>query len=118
MKGILCSILRTSLGDCTANGLSSSFNDLVTVLLVGEGIHEQFEVKDNEPHFKLTTWDNGYGNITHRITPMNYNGSNDIPYERFKHGGNYLQINPNHLEYCNVEGLVGIMPIFDRLENN
>ncbi len=56
MKGILLTVLRSSLGDCTNNGITSKEN---TIMLVGEGVPEIFEVKEGECYLELETMHTG-----------------------------------------------------------
>lgn len=49
-KGILTHVLRSSLGDCTNNGLSSKEDSIV---LVGEGIREQWETENRKDYLVL-----------------------------------------------------------------
>ncbi len=50
LKGMLVNVLRNTLGDCTAGGVSSKF---ATMLLVGEGVPEIFAEHHEMPTLVL-----------------------------------------------------------------
>lgn len=49
-KGLHVNVLRSTLGDCTAGGVTSKYD---TFLLVGEGIPELFEAREGEVVLRL-----------------------------------------------------------------
>lgn len=50
MKGLIVKVYRNSMPDCTNGGVSSTHDE---VLLVGKGVPEVFESRDDMPVLKL-----------------------------------------------------------------
>jgi len=101
-KGILTTVLRNALGDCTNNGLSYKENTLV---LIGQDIREQWETGDKD-YLILTKFD-FRGTITLRAIPASIIKSGKSP----MFGGNYC-------ECSKLNGNITDHPIkiFDRVE--
>lgn len=74
MKGLLVFVFKDSSGyDCTANGITSHFRNLI---LVDKSINAPFEVGENEPYLKLVRRHLKDGEYLH-AEPVNF-GSGEI----------------------------------------
>lgn len=78
MKGILVTVLKNALGDCTNNGIS---NKATTLLLVGEGVPEVCSSSESMLVVKLVKRNLNNGEYLH-CEPIEGRG--------YKAGGNYI----------------------------
>jgi hypothetical protein len=101
-KGIYVTVYRSAGADCTANGITSKVD---RIMLVGEGIREQYKVSEDEPYLELVIRPH-LDNYKH----ANVAGLQDDKKGTTMFGGNYVLVD------CPVSGKF-FLPVHDRFED-
>lgn len=108
MNGLLVFVYRSTLGDCTNNGVTNRYSSFV---LTRPGVEGPFEARRDLPELRLIS--NGLdGKRVPRCVPVNEDGTlagvNDGRWGMF--GGNFVYTSDSRFPYSFP------IPVFDRFE--